>query len=57
MMHLVYSDAGPLTWIYFDFLEVPLENFSTALHIWSGDGDLHIKAAWPDQSAGKQESI
>lgn len=57
MMHLVYSDAGPLTWIYFDLLEVPLENFSTALHVWSGDGDLHIKAAWPDQSAGKQESI
>lgn len=46
-----------LTGVYFNFFKVPLEDFSTALHIWSGDSDLHIKTTWPDQSTGEQDRV
>lgn len=54
--HIIIAIYTVYTWVYFDFIQVPLQNLRPSFHVGSGDSDLHVKASRPDQGAAGQEN-
>lgn len=56
MIKYLRADTS-LTWVYFNLLQVPVEDLRSPFHIWFGYRHLHVETARADQGTDKGRQV